>query len=1627
MSTAGRTFRVFVSSTFADLKAERNALQEHVFPKLQKLCEANGCRFQAVDLRWGVSEEAALDQQTMNICLTELKRCQDVSPRPNFIILLGDRYGWMPLPPQIEASEFDAILSQLDDQGDLLEWYRLDTNAVPPEYVLRPRWQEVPEESDYDSWNKMEKRLRAILLAAIDSLEWPADDERRIKYECSATHQEIIEGALKLHDEREHVFAFLRSIQNLADLPPGSDYSDDGVEQARALKEKIRQTKGVTSFDYDVAWSGTELDSRIEQFTAEALVSLTRIVEEEFRQLKEIDDLTREDIAHQEFGAERCRHFVGRQKILDDIAAYVRGSQSSPLVVYGQSGSGKSALMAKAVTNAAEENKQAYIIQRFIGATPESTDIRTLLENLCREITRACNSDAATIPTEYKDLKEELPKRLELATPEKPLILFLDALDQLSATDNAHALNWLPSALPANVRVVVSVLTREDDAGQCLRSARSKVSESALLRLTDMTPDEGSEALGAWRREAKRALTEEQMVSVLAGFSKCPMPLYLKLAFEEARLWRSYDGLPCGADDVPGLSCDVPGVVGDMLARLRDKRQHGEVLVKTFLGLLSAARHGLSETETLELLSEDKEVMADLRARSARSPEASGIPAVVWLRFYHDLAPYLMERSADGTTLYNFYHRQVDETVKATYLRPEYHAQLAGYFGDDKRPLWFDEGESRRPNHRRCAELPFQQTESEMWDGLVETLTDLDFVDAKSKAGMVYDLVADYNRAERACLGGGETEWRGRMSEYATALILHAKSPDQNPLPNPPLSARYEPLQPASDRRGGWTPLETMESWRFFVANHTAGLSQDNEPAYQIAHNSAISGPVAEAVEKLDPPHSPWFILKNPPPLRLHPQRLRALAGHTEAVNAVSITPDGRRAVSGSDDKTLRVWDMETGESRVLEGHVGSVVSLSITPDGREAVSASDDRTLRVWDLNTGACIREAAYSARAVSITSDGRCVFFVDDHDTLCVWDLETDACRKVLEGHSWPCTVPVTPDGRRAISKYGERFWPGNTLSVWDLDTGKLLHDLHGHSDGTMINDISITPDGKYAVSASEDKTIRAWDLETGKCVRVREGHEVGTGVVSITADGKCAVFGNRNCYALGVWDIGTDTIRFLDDGLVNWVSAVSITPDGRRAISACDSGDNFTGSKDRTVRLWDLTASDSCYLDTHRSSVGVVCITPDGQRALSGSGDWRDRDNTLRVWDMKTGECLQALEGHKHWIRLASITPDGERAVSVGGYDEEATIRYWDLETGECLKTLEGHTNRVSAVSITPDSRRAVSGSGDNTLRVWDLDTGEARELKGHLGPVTTVSITPDGSRAVSGSSDDTLRVWDLGTGLCLRSLEEHASGVKAVSITPDGRWAVSGSEDHTVRVWDLETGQCPEALEDHRFEVNAVFVTPEGWWAVLASGDKTFRVWDFRNGESRDFRGHTSGVSAMSIAPDGRRAVSASGDKTLRIWDLESGASTVLDGHTEYVSAVSITPDGCHAISSGGDHTLRAWDLDKAELLGSWDAGSNVKCIGAHGLHIVAGTETGQVHCLRLENVALLTPIITAVRPWLFDCQTWDAALTAQCYWCGKRFIVKDEWIGQEIACPLDGCGKPLKLNPFVCDNSDWLR
>jgi len=285
----------------------------------------------------------------------------------------------------------------------------------------------------------------------------------------------------------------------------------------------------------------------------------------------------------------------------------------------------------------------------------------------------------------------------------------------------------------------------------------------------------------------------------------------------------------------------------------------------------------------------------------------------------------------------------------------------------------------------------------------------------------------------------------------------------------------------------------------------------------------------------------------------------------------------------------------------------------------------------------------------------------------------------------------------------------------------------------------------------------------------------------------------------------------------------------------------------------------------------------------------------------------------LRNHTNWVMALAVLPDG-RVVS-SSYDN--TLRVWDVDTGRTLATLQGHTHSVSALAVLPDGR-VVSGSSDKTLRVWDVDTGRMlATLQSHTHSVRTLVVLSDG-RIISGSEDKTLRVWDVDTGRTLATLQGHTDSVMTLAVLPDGH-VVSGSLDKTLRVWDVDTGRTLATLQGHTRPVMASAVLPDGH-VVSGSGDNTLRVWDVDTGRTLTIlQGHTDSVIALAILPDGR-VVSGSEDNTLRVWNVAMGQTlATLQGHTSWVMALAVLSD--HRVVSGSyDNTLRVWDVATRRIL-----------------------------------------------------------------------------------------------------------
>jgi WD40 repeat protein len=249
---------------------------------------------------------------------------------------------------------------------------------------------------------------------------------------------------------------------------------------------------------------------------------------------------------------------------------------------------------------------------------------------------------------------------------------------------------------------------------------------------------------------------------------------------------------------------------------------------------------------------------------------------------------------------------------------------------------------------------------------------------------------------------------------------------------------------------------------------------------------------------------------------------------------------------------------------------------------------------------------------------------------------------------------------------------------------------------------------------------------------------------------------------------------------------------------------------------------------------------------------------------------------ALKEHNGPVYSLAVTPDGKRVVS-GSSDN--TLKVWGLESGQCIVTLKGHSRDVNVLALTPGGERLVSGSDDSTLKVWDLLSGHClATFKGHTQEVSNVAITPNGENIVSISTDKTLKVWELKSGNCLltNDIGDSTGFFVQLAITPDGKQAISryGLSDHFIGIWNIETGENLMTLEGHTDTVKGVAVTPDGKKLVSSSEDKTLKVWDLESGQClATFKGHTGPLYGVAVAPDGKRVVSGSYDNTLRVWEL----------------------------------------------------------------------------------------------------------------------------------------------------------
>jgi len=1438
MTSSSLVFRVFVSSTFADLSDERAALQAKVFPDLERLCAGHGAQFQAIDLRWGVSEEASLDQQAVTICLEEIARCQRITARPNFILLLGDRYGWRPLPPAIPGDELEQILDRVPvvTRRRIRHWYRHDLNAVPHRYLLQPRDGEFERD---EAWGPEERTLRAALSAGAEAAG--LDDAACMKFVASVTEQEAALGIFGQPDVVGHAFCFLRTIQGLPagaagfrDLDNTGERDSEAAERLERLKRRLRDRLGPEAvFEYSAAWagSGPTLD-HLPQLCEDVYAALARSIEAELAGAEALDPLERELEQHLRFGRDRRQAFVGRRTALERIAGYLSGDGEGPLAVTGPSGAGKTALMAEAMVQARRDFPDTRVLQRFIGATPRSASVRTLLQDLCRQLARLRGDDEASLPVGYHDLAERFRQELDAGQPGGGLVLFLDALDQLEHDRLSPDLSWLPARLPPAVRVVVSAVD-----GPVASSAARKF-RSEPLQLESMSPTEGSELLDHWLADVHRTLQPHQRREVLDKFGPEGLPLYLKLAFEEARRWASY----LSAERTV-LSSTIPGIIRDLLSRLSAVENHGAVIVRRSLGYLATSRNGLSEGELLDVLSNDNEVLRDFKARSPRSPDiGKRLPMVAWSRLSFDLEPYLSDRRADGEMLRVFYHRQLADEVEKRYLGGgegrERHQALARYFAD--RGFGPAAGDADQVNIRSLSELPYQQTLGELWDDVFATLTNFRFLEAKMRYSDVEERLGADGTVSRTYMGAfllqDDFGFAVRRWPSHGLATMPARADQRVVLAAFGRALAREASALARRPELTWQQLANRLQW---AGADVAAVIQS-----ELDRRTSADGP-------------PWLRLKTGFPES--EALIRTLPADSQWAFGCSVDAAGSVAASVGADGVVKVWDARAGELRLeLREHEGIATGCAVSPDGSLVCSTGADGAVRIWNVEDGtlrATLLGHRASANACALGPDSQLLVSVGSDGTLRFWNVMKAMPLAVLAAHDDVAgACAVSPDGSLVVSAGRD-----GTVRVWDAASA----DRRGML--TLKSPVLACAAGPAAmvVAGCEDGTLSVWNAAQATEQMRIHAHDGGTKGCTISSDGSLIATAGGDA-TVKLWDTARGSLLTTLRGHAMDVEACAISRDGSILISAGGDG---------TLRVWDPSAAATAQVTAgHQALVWSCEFTQQGDMAVSGG-----EDGALLLWDGRSGHTRGAYDsGQAAAIKDCVITPDDRLVITVR---DDGTVRLFDLATSREAAVLRGHSGAVNACSAFPDAKLIVSAGSDRTCRIWDVNAqGEVGLMLGHTDQVWHCAVSPDGSFFVSASHDETLRLWRPEPWRSHHRLAGHQGQVWHCSVSPDAALVASAGSDRTARLWVAQSGELLVILKGHEGAVTRCAFTPDGNRVITASIDHTIGIWDVRSGQRIiTLDGHVGPVWAFGLSPSGRFLVTGGHDGAVIVWDLASGS------------------------------------------------------------------------------------------------------------------------------------------------------
>ncbi|VVC25017.1 Hypothetical protein CINCED_3A014644 [Cinara cedri] len=1404
-----RLVKVFVASTRNDFLEERRCILENVGPDLQNLYDSTGLEVEFVDMHYGSESDPMKNPFLFAEHLEEIRNCRAISRGCFFMCLVGDEHQPCPAPVRIAEDAFEQLKDMAQELN--LEWpavenvYRLD--ASNNHYTLQK-----PDDKDQEklqTWFENNEKALAVMHEASQELL-----SRGLIVDPQIFHSAVQHQTLHALDlNKDHMVVYSREFTGR------HNYESSIDETVTSFKHFLKDTVSADNLiELSVEWKPGGIDGEQPEhdmyltiFQEAVMSKMQNMINASIEQRPElnarnktIQEVLKEAIVH----IVHCRDLIRLAPPPDPEAeAVVRirklmstTAKHGPIVVRGGLGSGKTSLITTVYQECAKWfDKKPVRIVRFSGVTPRASYNLELLRIICEQLTCVLQPgglcvplDASFDPLYVSDWFQTLLKRFEEEYRTSTLVLFIDDLHRLNPLDSdiVAGLSWLPTVLPSNVHIMCTTLYIPDEL--------------------KMTP----------------------------------------LQKERLRNSEFYVELPDA--NIETIKTNINGMLDDY------ELVYGLKAVKRLASYISVSEFGLTETELLELL---MPTTGDFGA--PLNLDDGNFNFSTFCTVKKTIMPLLFEKFMSGRILLCWRNKITFDVVKQRYLTSKIHQKTLHM---DIGNLFFsefskDDSESKTDG-------------STSKDGETIIHNDMTYSLRHVEESWIHLLKAGDNmRLKELTLCNFDfllAAVRTISVSYLRSILEHARCYvlDRD------VELVYYTVRKSSDvlTRDTLQLGAQIISWLRPVADSS-----------KLMHR-IIRCSVSWCDGFTDPllvPHTSWL----QPPLPLHIKCVNCGI----PIRYIAPTPSAQHVVVIPKEGDAQLWHT-MGNTRIntFVGHQKPIKCLNINKTPQLLVTGSEDHSVLVWDLNTYALM--AKYTELESLVLS--LCVAMMNDdgnkelgvvlgceNSKILLYTLKGKLVKKI-DYHKGPITAVQLTSQDVLVTGSSDCV-----VCLWEMDTLDLLNTIALPGPVQML-DISI--DSMFLLVLCEGNQLLLHALATGTLIHVLKGYCSKVMTIALAEDCQRAVVAgvDSRVYIYDIHSGDLDLVPISTSPHHKEVIAVKITSNDDFLVTAGNGKIAYWNFRKMGSGQTINKQPSSLSKKPHTMAITCLDISRDGTMAVTGGLDslvnvWHLNVESLEnVYQLNNNELHSTMLGHTAAITCLAIASNGLFAVSGS---EDKLVLVWGLTVGSAVFTFSGHQSAITAVEVTSDSEKVVSSDKAGVIAVWLSDNGTL--LNSVICPATNLSVTNNMKYLVSGDGHFSLHIWPLavkneGGPWTEKWPVSHTEEITCFVITYDSLQIITGSKDMSLKVWQINGGKLSQVLVGHEDQVTCVAVAISDKSIVVSgSWDANLIIWDIHTGDDRHLlTGHLGHVTCVKLSGDGSVALSGSDDKRIIVWDTKRGVA-----------------------------------------------------------------------------------------------------------------------------------------------------